>query len=230
MGPHGPRGLALGRGARVTIPRRSSRVGNVQAPARREPPGAWPNPRRGSDMAKRTCSVDGCARVHYAFGWCNLHWQRWQRTGNPLNPGRIVGDDEARWISKVDCSDPTGCWPWMGAPQSNGYGHFRVGGRGSVPQGAHRWGYEHFVGPVRRGLTLDHLCRNRLCVNFDHLEPVSLRVNTLRGTSFSAINARKTHCNKGHPFDNTNTYIHKGRRRCRMCCVAAQRRYLERHT
>jgi hypothetical protein len=83
------------------------------------------------------------------------------------------------------------------------------------------------MGAVPEGLELDHLCRVRGCVNPKHLEPVTHRENLMRGESWSAVNARKTHCPEGHPYDETNTYIDgKGRRRCRECARAYDlRRY-----
>ena len=84
---------------------------------------------------------------------------------------------------------------------------------------AHRFSYELHVGPIPTGLTLDHLCRNTLCVNPAHLEPVTMRENILRGYSPSANGARATHCPHGHPYNERNTGITKtnGARFCRTC-------------
>lgn len=106
------------------------------------------------------------------------------------------------------------CWLWKGGVTSAGYGLTTVAPRVL----AHRFAYEHQVGPIPEGLQLDHLCRVRLCVRPDHLEPVDNRTNSLRGTSRSAINARAESCPTGHPYDLINTYFNKkGQRFCRTC-------------
>ena len=110
-----------------------------------------------------------------------------------------------------------GCWNWRGVTTS-GYGRIKVHGHTVV---AHRVAWELLRGPIPEGLTLDHLCRNRGCVNPDHLEPVTGRENTLRGVGASAQQARKTHCKRGHPFDekNTRACLRRGKpyRECRTC-------------
>lgn len=87
---------------------------------------------------------------------------------------------------------------------ANGYGRIAYQGR---PQQAHRLAYEAKFGPVPRDLVIDHLCRVRSCINPDHMEPVTQTINKLRGFGFSAINARKTVCKYGHPFDAKNTGV-----------------------
>lgn len=86
---------------------------------------------------------------------------------------------------------------------------------------AHRVVYEHELGPIPAGLTLDHLCRVRSCVNPAHLEPVTIGVNVLRGNTFAARQVALTACPAGHPYDVTNTYVRQGERRgereCRTC-------------
>lgn len=111
--------------------------------------------------------------------------------------------------------EQTGCWVWQRAERGSGYGAKWHNGACGY---AHRFFYERYVGPIPEGLHIDHLCRNRRCVNPDHLEAVTNRENILRGTGFSAVNARKTHCVNGHPFDEENTYIRPdGDRDCRAC-------------
>ena len=117
--------------------------------------------------------------------------------------------------------DPaTGCWVWQGSKNSNGYGTVRNGGR---MQYAHRVAYAYYrddaLPPYTRpGPQLDHLCRNRACCNPWHLELVSNRENVLRGTAPSAVNAKKTHCPRGHAYEGDNLYVTPGgQRQCREC-------------
>lgn len=133
----------------------------------------------------------------------------WQRTGDPL--GSTAMPDEDRFFAMVDVGD---CWEWTGFKEL-GYG--RVG-RNSRGGWAHRHAYEMLVGPIPSGMQIDHLCRNRGCVNPDHMEVVTLVENVMRGEGPSAKNARKTHCKRGHPFDEENTKVRaNGSRRCLAC-------------
>jgi hypothetical protein len=109
------------------------------------------------------------------------------------------------------------CWLWTGARNHYGYGII------NIQKKIHRVAYEHFLGPIPEALVIDHLCRVRHCVNPEHLEAVTFRENVLRGDSGPARNARKTHCDKGHPLTGDNlTIIEVGGRRSRRCraCVA----------
>ena len=85
--------------------------------------------------------------------------------------------EDVRFWSYATPEQNSGCWLWLGATTDNGYGSFWADGRSHR---AHRFAYAQFVGPIPSGLTLDHLCRNRICVNPKHLEPVTDRENILR--------------------------------------------------
>jgi hypothetical protein len=113
------------------------------------------------------------------------------------------------------------CWLWTASQRGNGYGQFTVNGKGVS---AHRFAYELMIGPIPEGLDLDHLCRARACVNPAHLEPVTNAENILRGTCPPAINARKTHCPRGHEYTPENTYVNPaGGRECRACrCISTE--------
>jgi len=106
------------------------------------------------------------------------------------------------------------CWNWKAGLDSHGYGFIKLN---KVNAKAYRVAYELVKGPIPEGKQIDHLCRNRKCVNPDHLEPVTRRENILRGEGVSAINARKTHCSRGHEYTEENTYLYKGQRRFRVC-------------
>jgi hypothetical protein len=101
--------------------------------------------------------------------------------------------------------------------QENGYGRISRGGRRAAYIPVHRAAWELAGGTIPAGLEIDHLCRNRLCCNPAHLEPVIHRVNVLRGEGLAARNAVKTHCPRGHPYNETNTRYSAGRRHCRTC-------------
>lgn len=118
-----------------------------------------------------------------------------------------------RFWQKVD-KRPDGCWLWTGAVNGHGYGHIKIDGR-MIP--AHRVAYEMSGKAIPEGLDLDHLCRVRTCVRPAHLEPVTRRVNGLRGTSPLAAFARQTHCKRGHEFTPENTYEWRTSRICRTC-------------
>jgi hypothetical protein len=109
------------------------------------------------------------------------------------------------------------CWEWTAYRAQNGYGQFGAVA-GESPRLAHRFAYELLVGPIPSGLVIDHLCQNKGCVNPAHMRVVTQRENVMRSDALTAINARKSHCIRGHPFDEVNTYWKRdGRRECIAC-------------
>ena len=124
-----------------------------------------------------------------------------RRTRGPLT-------DADRFWRKVNKTDR--CWEWIGTQNSYGYGRVdRLidGKRRQLP--AHRVAYELMVGPIPEGLVIDHLCRNKLCVRPDHLEPVTDGVNTLRAF------VRPLYCPKGHRYTGKKDV--RGDRVCVEC-------------
>lgn len=130
-----------------------------------------------------------------------------------------------RRIAKHSRPIDSGCWQWVGSIMRNGYAVMGCGQRTWL---AHRVSYIVHRGLIPEGMVIDHLCRNRACVNPDHLEVVTFRENVMRGENMTAANARKTHCANGHPYDEKNTYLDGRGRKCRICVNEAQRRYQQR--
>ena len=109
----------------------------------------------------------------------------------------------------------TGCWLWLGVSGKNGYGVMRF--LGTNYRGAHRVSYVLHKGELLPGMHVHHKCNTPACVNPDHLDQVTPRVNSLASNNVSGVNARKTHCRLGHPLSGSNLYIHGTRRHCREC-------------
>lgn len=207
--------------ARMSEPRTASTAG---APA---------DPDERTNMAERTCSVDGCGLSATARGLCSTHYSRLRRTGTTALVSRPALSPERRALRKFTVGD--GCWLWKDSLGSFGYGVLITDGKTRM---AHRFVYEMLVGPIPDGLTLDHLCHthdltcaggnscvHRGCVRPDHLEPVTAVENVARGRSYWAA---KTHCPKGHPYDDANTIQMQGARRCRACQHEFQSAYYRR--
>jgi len=125
-----------------------------------------------------------------------------------------------RFIGKIRFTDT--CWVWEGHVQSDGYPSFVILSKKVL---AHRFSYEEFVGDIPEGLQLDHLCRNRRCVNPSHLEPVTCLENLMRGQTMNVLNKLKTHCKNGHEYTKENTYLrNNGWRYCKICRYEAGKR------
>ncbi len=140
-------------------------------------------------------------------------------------------DPVTRFWSKVE--DKGFCWEWTKSLDSNGYGRTdspRLRQQLRVGYSAHRIAYSLIIGPIPSGMTLDHLCRNIICVNPMHLEPVSNSVNVLRGNGWGAVNKRKTHCKRKHELTPENVYQYTQekdgytRRCCKLCIKARQQK------
>lgn len=121
-------------------------------------------------------------------------------------------ETKQRFWEKVEKTDS--CWNWLGG-KTAGYGRIKIKNKCVY---AHRFSYSLLKGKLDPNLTIDHLCRNRACVNPDHLEQVTMKINVLRGIGASAINAKKTHCKKGHEYTKENTYVYENNwRMCKTC-------------
>lgn len=128
-------------------------------------------------------------------------------------PQRVVD----RIFDRVDVRAADECWPWLGCVGNHGYGATSWGATtaGERPSGttAHRVAWIAKNGPIPDGLTVDHICRNRVCCN-----PVHLRLLSNVANASDNGMATRTHCPADHPYDETNTHIdRKGHRRCREC-------------
>ncbi len=119
-----------------------------------------------------------------------------------------------RFLSKFRVSEKE-CWEWTANISPNGYGKFWWDGQKGC---AHDFSYTYFKGAIPQGLEPDHLCRNRSCVNPDHLELVTRSENNRRGLLGELRREVQTHCKYGHPFDEKNTRVDvNGHRTCRAC-------------
>ena len=167
-----------------------------------------------------TCCVDGCSKRALAPGRpCDMHYRRMKAHGTYDG---WAGNIALRFSERYEVDESTGCWNWTGYRRPQGYGALKVG---QNHQAAHRISYELHVGPIPDGLTIDHLCMNRLCVNPEHLEAVTLHENILRSNNMAAKYAQRTHCKNGHPFSGDNVYQRKdGGRGCRQCQRDRRRR------
>ena len=184
------------------------------------------------------CAVEGCeSEGRLIRGWCYRHWSRWRHHGDPLG-GNIRYEWPENLLQRME-PQPNGCIYFTGNIWAGGYGNLS---RKGSKVAAHRAAYEHFVGPIPPGMTIDHECHNlsgctitdhtcphRRCVNPEHLVPKPIGENTLASpNTVPGRHARQTHCVNGHEFTEENTAVRRnGNRRCRQC--QRDRRAAKRH-
>lgn len=163
--------------------------------------------------AGKVCAVESCEAPVRSRGYCNSHYKRLSKYGSPTG-GPIRPTSRERFESKIHKT--ADCWEWGGTIYNTGYGKFTVGKKAFL---AHRYSYELYVGEVPEGLVIDHLCRNRRCVNPDHLEPVTNEENLFRGLGYRIMNGMDDSCIRGHKYTEENTYWppNGGGMRCRTC-------------
>lgn len=135
---------------------------------------------------KGKCEIEGCPNTRIvARGWCQTHYYRWRWHGDPL-AGRFNADVLGRFLAKVRMQED-GCWLWFGAINREGYGHFYANGKQIL---AHRWAYQHYVGPIPEGLLVLHHCDTPGCVRPEHLftgsQTDNMRDRWLKGRYSSA--------------------------------------------
>lgn len=164
------------------------------------------------------CRIESCPGKVRAHGYCASHDRRNRLYGDPLASAPRPSMEERFWSKVV----PTGfCWEWAGARDSNGYGVFNPSKQKTTR--SHRFAYQLLVGEIPHGLEIDHLCRNRICCNPDHLEPVTPAENARRSFSPGHRTRRTGECSKGHSM--SDAYVSpRGRRMCRKCIEIRRKR------
>lgn len=164
----------------------------------------------------KTCTADDCDREprNRTSPYCEKHYSRFRRHGDPNVVLKDHTPARERWKKLYTVNERTGCWEWAGQ-KSRGYGVISDGA--GKQHTAHRLVWEEMGGVLKEGLELDHLCKNRGCVNPAHIEQVHHTINVRRG-GVNGSNFTKTECKYGHEFTPENTYVRSnGWRSCRAC-------------
>lgn len=182
-------------------------------------------------MKQRICDALDCQRRVHAMKLCVSHYNR-LRSGRQVNAPmvhRSLPTEERFWANVDKGGGPEACWPWLGRTHQ-GYGRSSLSGH-NYQLGAHRvaWFWVHGSLPPQ-GMHLDHLCRNRRCVNTNHLEVVTPRENTMRSANAAFKHyVSRTSCERGHPLEGENLAIRSGGgRKCRACHNDYMRAYNKR--
>lgn len=163
----------------------------------------------------KICSWHNCSRPVKYRNLCGMHIARQKRGADMDAPPREWSPWPRRLWEKVDRKGEDDCWEWLAFRNEEGYGVIAMNG---YPRRAHRMSYELLIGPIPEGLHLDHLCRNRGCVNPKHLEPVTNAENIRRAQPFRVPMEPRVQCPNGHEYTPENTRRAKdGTRRCRTC-------------
>lgn len=132
-------------------------------------------------------------------------------------------------INSNTLKSPSGCWEWQGSRNHGGYA--RMTFRGNSNTRVHRIMYEVFKGKIPYTIVINHKCRVRHCINPDHLELKTIGENVLMGETLPAKQLLRTHCPRGHEYNEENTYITKvGGRDCRPCGREQAREYRRRRS
>lgn len=173
-------------------------------------------------LSEENCNVEGCDRKVHAKGLCCPHAHRLRKYGDPLGKPSRPTEQERFW-SKVNKTPQ--CWEWTASVMNRGYGTFTDAA--GTKWLTHRYAYTQKVGAIPGDLVLDHLCRNKRCVNPVHLEPVDRVENMRRGDGWAVCQGRRDSCINGHEYTPENTYRAPGRpnlKRCRQCARDSEAR------
>lgn len=167
-------------------------------------------------LPRRAAGCSGIFSLAEFFTGCCGHFEE---IIMPQGDGKTP---QQRFSNRYSVDPVTGCWNWIAGRTSRGYASIwvpegKTGGKKGKCVLAHIASYTWKNGPVPKGLELDHTCRNPRCVNPDHLEPVTHKVNCLRGESPMALNARKTTCPRGHQYSGAYKRTNGLNRYCQIC-------------